>query len=117
MFLNEMPDITDIYALLYSLGAKGNYTGFFQTAYAVYLSVKQPERLLLVTKWLYPAVAEHYGTTWTSVERNIRTVAGIVWSSHRDLLEELAQSELPSRPSTSCFLAILTMYFQQNTVA
>lgn len=117
MFLNEMPDITDIYALLYSLGAKGNYTGFFQTAYAVYLSVQQPERLLLVTKWLYPAVAEHYGTTWTCVERNIRTVAGLVWNSHRAQLEDLARTELQGRPSPSGFLAILTMCFQQNSAA
>ena len=57
MLLNQRPDITDIYDLLYRLGARGNYTGFFQTAYAVYLAVQQPERLLLVTKWLYPAVA------------------------------------------------------------
>lgn len=110
MFLDTMTDITDIYDL-------GNYTGFFQTAYAVYLSVQQPERLLLATKWLYPAVAEHYGTTWTCVERNIRTVAGMVWSSHRERLEELAQNELPCKPSASGFLALLTMHFQQNTVA
>ena len=50
--------MTDIYDLLYRLGATANYTGFFHMAYAVWLCVEQPDRLLLVTKWLYPEVAK-----------------------------------------------------------
>ena len=65
--------MTDIYDLLYRLGATENYTGFFHMAYAVWLCVEQPDRLLLVTKWLYPEVAKQYRTNWKAVERNIRT--------------------------------------------
>ena len=50
--------MTAIYELLYRLGVTANYTGFFHTACAVSLCMEQPERLVLVTKWLYPAVAE-----------------------------------------------------------
>ena len=42
--------------LLYQLGISANYKGFLHTAYAVSLCVEQQDRLLLVTKWLYPDV-------------------------------------------------------------
>ena len=75
--------MTDIYDLLYRLGVTANYTGFFHTAYAVSLCAKQPDRLLLVTKWLYPEVARQYQTNWKAVERNIRTVGDIIWRENR----------------------------------
>lgn len=64
---------SNIYDLLYRLGVTANYTGFFHTACAVSLCAKQPDRLLLVTKRLYPEVARQYRTNWKAVERNIRT--------------------------------------------
>ena len=53
--------MTVVYDLLYQLGVTANYTGFFHAAYAVSLCVEQPDRLLLVTKWLYPEVAKPTG--------------------------------------------------------
>lgn len=99
--------MTDIYDLLYRLGATANYTGFFHTAYAVSLCVEQPDRLLLVTKWLYPEVAKRYGTNWKAVERNIRTVSCIIWREGRPLLEELAHRQLERKPRNTQLLAIL----------
>lgn len=98
----------EIYDLLYRLGVTANYTGFFHTAYALYLAVQQPERLLLVTKSLYPAVASRYRTNWKSVERNIRTVGAIIWQQNRPLLEALARRPLPRKPSSASLLAILS---------
>ena len=85
---------TEVYDLLYHLGVTANYTGFFQTASAVRLCMEQPERLLLVTKWVYPDVARHYKTNWKAVERNIRTVNGVVWEQNRLFLEKLAGRKL-----------------------
>ena len=98
---------TEVYDLLYHLGVTANYTGFFQTASAVRLCMEQPERLLLVTKWVYPDVARHYKTNWKAVERNIRTVNGIVWEQSRPFLEKLASRKLLSKPSNAQLLAIL----------
>ena len=95
----------DIYDLLYLLGVTANYIGFFQTAFAVQLCMERPERLLLVTKWLYPDVARRYQTSWKSVERNIRTVNGIVWEQKRSFLQQLAGLELLHRPSNAQLLA------------
>lgn len=98
---------TDIYNLLYRLGVTANYTGFFHTAYAISLCAKQPDRLIMVTKWLYPEVAKQYNTNWKAVERNIRTVGCIIWQENRALLECLAHRNLPQKPRTAQLLAIL----------
>lgn len=94
--------------LLQRLGVTANYTGFRYTACAVALCVEQPDRLLLVTKWVYPDVAKKYGTSWRAVERNIRTVSGIIWRRGRPLLEELANRRLEKKPSNAQLLAILS---------
>ena len=102
-----MEMLTEIYDLLYRLGVTANYTGFFHTAYAVSLCVEQPERLLLVTKWLYPEVAKQYNTNWKAVERNMRKAGDIIWREERTLLEELAGRPLTQKPRTTQLLAIL----------
>ena len=97
----------DIYLLLYRLGLSAGCVGFFQTARAVELCRAEPERLLLVTKLVYPEVAKLYKTTWNAVERNIRTVCNIAWLSNRPLLEHLARRPLPRKPHNTQFLTIL----------
>ena len=96
--------------LLSRLGITVNYTGFAYTAYAVALSVRDPRRLQLVTKWLYPDVAAHYGTTAMCVERNIRTVSGLSWERNPALLSEIAKCTLSGKPGNATFLAILAAY-------
>lgn len=97
----------DAYHLLHRLGATANYTGFSYLVRALQLCAEEPERLLLVTKWLYPDVAKQYGTNWKAVERNIRTVGRVIWNSNRPLLEDLARRELSQKPCTAQLLAIL----------
>ena len=102
----DTPPIS-VYELLFRLGVTANYTGFFYTAYAVELCVEQPDRLLLVTKWLYPEVAKQYHTNWKAVERNIRTAANIIWQRNPALLETFAHGPLPRKPPNAQMLAIL----------
>ena len=107
----------EVYDLLYQLGVTANYTGFFHTAYAVSLCAEQPDRLLLVTKWLYPEVAKRYGTNWKAVERNIRTVSCIIWREKRPLLEELARRHLEEKPRNAQLLAILASSLDPGPLA
>jgi hypothetical protein len=100
--------MTGIYDLLYRLGVTANYTGFFHMAYAISLCIEQPNRLLLVTKWLYPEVAKQYGTNWKAVERNIRTAGCIIWRENRPMLEQLACRPLKHKPHSAQMLAILS---------
>ena len=100
--------IEDVYALLRSLGAGSNYKGFFPTADAVWLCVQSEDYLVLVTKRLYPEIARKYGTNWSAVERNIRTVAEVIWERNPVLLAKLAGFPLLQRPRSTQFLDILT---------
>lgn len=108
---------TKVWDLLYQLGVTANYTGFFHTAYTVSLCVEQPDRLLLVTKWLYPEVAKQYRTNWKAVERNIRTVSCIIWREGRPLLEELAHRHLEQKPRNALLLAILASSLDTGPLA
>ncbi len=92
------------------LGITANYSGFHYTRYAVELAVNDPERLQLVTKWLYPDVAKKYGTNVDSVRKNIAKVCSIAWARNPQLLSEMAMHELKKKPGTSEFLAILAVY-------
>ena len=74
------PTDQEIYRLLYRLGITANYAGFFHLAHALRLCAEKPDRLLLVTKLVYPEVAKAYRTNWKAVERNIRTVTTAAWA-------------------------------------
>jgi len=108
---------TDIYSILYDLGVSAESTCFFHTAYAVLLATEDPQKLLLVTKWLYPEVARHYCTTWHAVERSIRRVVQLVWARRSRQLEHFAGRPLFCRPTPSQFLAILVNRLSRNQVA
>ena len=111
---HRMDVASEIYDLLFRLGVTANYAGFFQTASAVHLCTEQPDRLRLVTKWVYPDVAKRYNTNWKAVERNIRRVNGIAWEQNRSLLWQLAGRELLYKPSNAQFLAILSHVLQSR---
>lgn len=98
-----------IYSLLLNLGITANYAGFFYASRAVSMASSDMESLLLVTKRLYPEIAKHYHTSSKNVERNIRTVINIAWDNNPQLLSSLAKGSLPNKPTTSEFIAILTM--------
>lgn len=95
--------------LLNRLGVTANYTGFHQMTYALRLCAEEQDRLLFVTKQVYPDVAKHFHTNWQAVERNLRTVGNIIWRENRPLLEELAHRPLSQKPSTTQLLAILAV--------
>ena len=110
--------IYEVYDLLLRFGIGKKYQGFQQCAHAVYLSAEEPERLTLVTKWLYPDVARQFGVSWFCVERNLRTITRIAWANNRELLENLAGKEIPDVPTSTQFIRILTSYFLNfNSIA
>jgi len=104
---------TEIHDLLYRLGINATYKGFFHSSYAALLAAENMERLLLVTKWIYPEVAKQYHTTPECVERNIRTVAAIAWRNNPELLREITHCQLSDRSTPAQFIAILASSFAQ----
>ena len=104
-----MEGLNKIEGLLNRLGIAASYTGFSYAVFAVDQCLGQKDKLLMVTKRLYPEIAKQYRTNWKAVERNIRTVSDIEWRQHHHLLEELAHRPLKRRPSATEFLSILTL--------
>ena len=102
-----------IYDLLCTLGVRPDHTYFFYTSYALYLSVENPDRLHLVSKWLYPDVAAHYGTDWRVVERNIRITIQYVWKA--GVLQTMCPLE--RRPTPAKFLRLMTELLTSATAA
>lgn len=94
-----------VFDLLYRLGVTANYTGFFHTAEAVAMCVERPDRLLMVTKCLYPDVAKRYETNWKAVERNIRTLIDALW--RQGSLDSLWGRKMERKPTPAQFLSML----------
>ena len=103
-----------VYDLLLRLGVTENYKGFRYAAYAAALCAPSQDRLLLVTKWLYPDVADHFGTSWSCVERDLRTVIAVAWERNPALLANLAQCPLDCKPSCARFIAVLARYLSPD---
>lgn len=100
--------------LLTPLGITANYTGYYYIIYAIELVATDPSHLILVTKDLYPAVAAHFSSTASRVERNIRHTAGLAWDTNPGFLQELAGHPLKQRPRASQFIAILTVAYKKQ---
>lgn len=109
-----MDTCSDVRDLLYRLGVTANYKGFAYIAYALALCEKEPERLQLVTKWVYLDVAKRYGTNFQAVERGIRKAGEMIWERGRPELERIARRRLECKPSNAKLLAILLLHRDQS---
>ena len=93
------------------------WTRILLAAAAVLLTIERPERLLSVTKELYPAVARQYDWTWRCVERAIRSAAKRAWERNPRYLTELARYPIDQAPTSSEFVDILASYFLRSEAA
>ena len=99
-----------IHALLTQLGLTYNYTGFYHTAAALELALREPQALCLVTKGIYPAVGRYCHTSAFAVEKSIRLSVARIWKAAPQKLSELSGVPLTKRPSNAVFLSILYSY-------
>ncbi|MBS6646537.1 MAG: sporulation initiation factor Spo0A C-terminal domain-containing protein [Clostridiaceae bacterium] len=84
------------------------YQGYDYTIYAMELTIKDNECLKYVTKMLYPEIARKYKTSWSCVERNIRTVVEIVWrNGGNKFFYEVTGEYIEKRPRNAKFLELM----------
>lgn len=102
--------------ILYQLGLTANYAGFFQAAHAIHLAAENPERLVHITKEIYPEVAKVFHTSVHAVERNIRKVSDVAWEYSAQELSVLAHHALKTKPTAAQFIAILAENFFESGV-
>lgn len=100
--------------ILKQLGIGRNYQGYDYIVDGVLLVLEDASRLEYVTKSLYPDIAKKHHTSWSCVERNIRTVIDILWKeSSKELLWEICGEENAERPRNARFLELLCEYIRR----
>ena len=110
-----MPCITNIRRLLFMLGGTPNYIGFQYVVYGLQLLSENSEmKLQLVTKWLYPDIANLYHTGWNTVDRDIRTLIHVICKKNPSLLQTLAGYPMKNMPTVSQFFGILLEYLSND---
>ncbi len=113
----KFPENIELCNVLHRLGSTANHTGFFYIISSVSLAVETPERLLLITKWLYPDVAKLYHTTGMAVERGICYEIARLWLKDPDRFQSVLEIPMNRRPTSSEFISILTAYCSAGRAA
>lgn len=106
--------VQDIEHLLRALGVSPVYAGFIPAVTALDFILTDQQLLTSLTTRLYPKVAESCGIALPCVERNIRTLIGIIWEKNQFLFQIIAGYGLTAKPSVGDFLAILSTYLMYH---
>jgi len=64
---------------LHELGIPSSLLGYEYLAYGIGLALNERELIHRITKGLYPAVAKHFGSTPSRIERAIRHAIEAAW--------------------------------------
>lgn len=104
-----------VYELPLTLGIHATYKSYHFLVMALELTLEDDDRLLYVTKNLYPTIARHYHTNIECIDRNLRTVIRKCWNSQqRGLLQSIASYPLTSCPTVTQFIDILHWHLRKN---
>ncbi len=105
----------DAERLLRLLGVSGKLSGFYFAVYMLEQVQKKPEYVLLITKRLYRQTAQHFNTTTSCVERNLRTLVQACWRQpDHSMLNQIAGSPLSQPPTNTQFLDMLASYLRRS---
>ena len=74
------------------------YDGYPLLVTAVELAMEDEDRLLRVTKLLYPEIARRHGTSTVCVQKNLRKVIAVCWEQ---------------KPTPEIFIGILADYMEK----
>ena len=75
---------------------------------------QKPDNVLLITKCLYKQTAQHFETTSSCVERNLRTLVRACWRQpDHTLLDQIAGRPLRKPPTNMQFLDMLSAYLRK----
>lgn len=115
-FLFESALENDVTKLIREIGIPAHIKGYQYIREGIIMSVKDPEMLNYITKFLYPTIAQEYRTTTSSVERAIRHAIEVAWDRGKlDSMEELFGYNVNSgkgKPTNSEFIALLADKFR-----
>jgi len=101
---------SDVSEVLYELGATEKYLGHKYVVDVILMLLEDKSKMHRFIKGIYPDIAESYGVTPGSVERNIRTVVKKSYEINPELLDIIFGYELCEVPTATSFLLYLYKY-------
>ena len=115
-FLFDSALESDVTKMIREIGIPAHIKGYQYIREGIMMSVKEPETLNYITKYLYPTIAKKYRTTTSSVERAIRHAIEVAWNRGKlDAMEELFGYSVNSgkgKPTNSEFIALIADKFR-----
>lgn len=98
------------------LGIKRTYKGYFFLIAALELAITDQKNLLYMSKSIFPVIASRYDTTYSCIERNIRTAINACWNSpdHREKLLAMSPYPLQKAPFVTAFIDILYWHLKNQ---
>lgn len=102
----------NINKILKDLGIPLNLCGYNYLKEAISLCLSDFEKSSMVTKILYPEIAQTYSSNACKVEHGIRHAIQVAWNGEQtDLMKKLFKY----KPKNSEFIALVTDYIKLNT--
>ncbi len=115
-FMVESALESDVTKLIREIGIPAHIKGYQYIREGIMMSVKDPEILNYITKFLYPTIAKKYHTTTSSVERAIRHAIEVAWNRGKmEAMEDLFGYSVNSgkgKPTNSEFIALIADKFR-----
>lgn len=106
----------DITKMIREIGIPAHIKGYQYIREGIMMSVKEPEILNYITKFLYPTIAKKYQTTTSSVERAIRHAIEVAWNRGKiEMMEDLFGHNVGCgkvKPTNSEFIALIADKFR-----
>lgn len=107
---------SDVTKMIREIGIPAHIKGYQYIREGIMMSVKDPEILNYITKFLYPTIAKKYHTTTSSVERAIRHAIEVAWNRGKlEAMEDLFGYSVASgkgKPTNSEFIALIADKFR-----
>lgn len=115
-FLFDSALESDVTKMIREIGIPAHIKGYQYIREGIMMSVKDPDILNYITKYLYPTIAKKYHTTTSSVERAIRHAIEVAWNRGKlDAMEALFGYSVNSgkgKPTNSEFIALIADKFR-----
>lgn len=104
--------------LLLAMGIPASHSGYAYLRSGVEIMANHPDQTQLITKQLYPVIAQRHNTTPTRVERAIRHSIEVAWERGQlDRVNQLAGYELlhtDRRPGNGALISLLAGWYLEQ---
>lgn len=104
----------DMEKLLAQCGFSKRYQGYYSLQECIRIALEDEENLQYIT-FLYYKAGRKLHISWSSVERNIRTIINISWKNGgKEQLEDLAGRTFDKKPTVGEVIEMLTCYMKDH---